>query len=212
MAKTKDEGGSRGTFASILADGKIHITVPEGTEGSVVREYTTSDEPDVKRKKTEMVYKDISGLIKEVKFEEGKFGNQILLSILDEEEGEEDPTILCLGTESNFGEDVMKKLLNVNLKKPVKFAPYSFKDGKGKTQRGVVMMQSDKKLENFFYDSKEKKNLHGYPETLKPKSGKSITKAQWRKYFSECSEWLVEYLTPKFESAIDKEWREWGTK
>lgn len=210
MAKTKDEGGSRGTFASILADGKIHITVPEGTEGSVIRKYKTSD--DQEGEKTEMVYKDISGIITEVKFEEGKFGNQILISVIDEEAGEEEPTILCLGTASNFGEDVMKKLPLVNLKKPVKFAPFSFETDKGKKQRGVTVMQGDKKLENFFYDKESKKNLHGYPEAPKPKAGKTVTKVQWRKYFSDCSEWLVEYLTPMFESAADKEWREWGTK
>lgn len=201
MAKTKDEGGREGTFASILADGKIHITVPEGTEGSVIRKYKTSD--DQEGEKTEMVYKDLSGLITQVKFEEGKFGNQILITI---DEGEEVPTILALGTESNFGEDVMKKLPALNLKKEVKFAPYSF-EANGKKQRGVTVTQADKKIENFFYDKEAKKNLHGFPETPKPKSGKAITKAQWRKYFSECSEWLVEYLTPMFESELDKEFR-----
>lgn len=210
MAKTKDEGRAAGTFASVLADGKIHITVPEGTEGAVVREYETSD--GTKGKKTEMVYKDLSGKITGVKFEEGKFGNQILLSILDEDEGEEEPTILCLGTESNFGEDVMKKLPNVNLKKPVKFIPFSFDTDKGKKQRGVTIEQDGKKIENFFYDKESKKNLHGYPEVPKPKAGKLVTKVQWRKYFAECSDWLVEYLTPMFESATDKEWREWGGK
>lgn len=210
MAKTKDEGGREGIFASVLADGKIHITVPEGTEGSVIRKYEASD--GTKGKKSEMVYKDLSGMITGIKFEEGKFGNQVLISILDEDDGDEVPTILCLGTESNFGEDVMKKLPNVNLKKPVKFAPYSFDTDKGKKQRGITIMQADKKIENFFYDKDTKKNLHGYPETPKPKGGKAVSKTQWRKFFSECSEWLVEYLTPMFESATDKEWREWGTK
>lgn len=201
MAKTKDEGGREGTFASILADGKIHITVPEGTEGAVVRKYTTSD--NVEGEKTELVYRDISGKITGVKFEEGKFGNQILITI---DEGEETPTILALGTESNFGEDVMKKLPAVDLKKEVKFTPYSF-ESKGKKVRGVTVEQGGKKIDSFFYDSVTKKNLHDFPETPKPKAGKRVTKVQWRKYFSECSEWLVEYLTPIFETEADKEFR-----
>ena len=33
----------KGRFISILADGKFHETVKEGTEGAVEREYETSD-------------------------------------------------------------------------------------------------------------------------------------------------------------------------
>jgi hypothetical protein len=204
MAKTKDEGRSEGTYASILADGKIHIKVADGTEGAVGREYEDSE--GNKGTKTELVYKDIAGMITGVKFEDGKYGLQMLVTILeeDEEAGTEETTILAFGTESNYGEDMMKKLPNINLKKMVKIAPYSFKDEKGKNKRGVTVFQDgDKKIVNFFYDPVKKVNLYDFPEIPKAK-GKVISKKEWKKHFSDVSDFLVEYNTELFKTDADK--------
>ena len=54
------------TYASILADGKIHITVPEGTPEASLRTYETSDGKS--GSKWELVYTSIIGKITKVGF------------------------------------------------------------------------------------------------------------------------------------------------
>lgn len=186
------------TFASILADGRIHISVPEGTEGSVVRKYKTSD--DKEGTKTEMVYSQIIGKITKINFYEGDYGRQIQVTISD---GNEKPIVLSLGTSSNYGEDLMKKLINVNLDKKVKIVPYSFVDDKKKSRKGITIWQHDGKeavkIGNYFYDEDKKKNIHGFPEPKKPKGNKPLSKDQWKLYFGEVREFLVESITEHFK-------------
>lgn len=185
------------TFASVLADGKIHVSVPEGTEGAVIREYETSD--GKKGTKTEFVFTELIGKIQRIDFREGEYGKQLLVVVADE--GDEKPITLALSTESNFGEDLMKKLPGVDLKKMVKLAPFSFADDKGKKRRGITVMQDgDKKLTDYFYDKENEKKLHGYPEVPKPSvKGKPISKAQWKIYFAQAREFLVEFTTEHFK-------------
>ncbi len=186
------------TFASVLADGRIHVTVPEGTEGAKVRKYKTSD--DKEGQKTELVYKDLVGLITKIEFRDGSFGRQLQVTVSD---GDEKPVVLSLSTSSNYGEDMMKKLINVDLEKTVKIAPYSFTDDKGKSKKGITIWQSDGKenvkLGNYFYDAEKKKNINGYPEPKKLKGGKQLSKDQWKLYFGEAREFLVEKITEHFK-------------
>lgn len=199
-------------YLSILADGKLHMTVPEGTEGAVVREYETSD--GTKGHKWEKVYKDVIGKITKIGFFDGDYGRSLQLTITD---GEEIPVVLSLSTSSNYGEDMMKKLLNIDLEKIVKIAPYSFTDEKGKSKKGVTVWQfseetgKNEKITNYFYDTEAKKNIHGYPEPKKLK--KPLSKDQWKLYFGECREFLVETITEKFgiedqTSASDKDFED----
>jgi hypothetical protein len=185
------------TFATILADGLIHINVEEGTEGGKWREYKTSD--GTVGKKFEKVYSEVIGKITKIGFQEGKFGVQLQLTITD---GEEEPTVLCMSTSSNYGEDCMKKLPNVDLNKTVKIVPFSFKDDKGKAKKGVTIFQKDDKgetvkLANYFYDATTKANINGYP-TPKP-TKKERTSDQWKLYYGETREFLIEFITEKFK-------------
>lgn len=183
-------------FASILADGKIHVSVPEGTEGAVTRDYETSD--GTTGKKTELVYNDVVGQITDVAFFEGNYGRNIQVTICD---GAEKPVSLSLSTASNYGEDLMKKILNVDLTKYVKIVPYSFTDEKGKGRKGVTIWQKNdktgenEKVKNYFYDEKKKVNVNGYPEPKKGKGGKPLTKDQWKIYFAEVREFMIEKIT-----------------
>lgn len=178
-------------YASVLADGKIHVTVPEGTEGSVVRKYKTSD--GTEGTKTELVYSELIGKITNVEFREGNFGRTIQVTVID---GEEKPVVLSMSTSSNYAEDLMKKIINVDLEKPVKISPYSFVDDKKKSKKGITIFQGDKKLTNYFYDSEKKKNINGYPEPKKLK--KPLSKDQWKLYFAEAREFLVEQVSKHF--------------
>lgn len=188
------------TFATVLADGKFHVNVPEGTEGAVKREYETSD--GKKGSKTELVYTELSGIIQKISFREGQYG--VNLQIVVAESEDEKPITMSLGTESNFGEDVMKKLPNINQKLPVTFSPFSFENDKGKKQRGVSILQKNKKDEvekvvSFYWDADKKVITNGYPEIPKPKPGKAITKSEWRKYFATVREFLIEDLKERLD-------------
>ena len=185
------------TFATILADGLIHINCAEGTEGGKWRTYKTSD--GTEGKKFEKVYSEIIGKISKIGFQEGKFGVQLQLTIAD---GAEEPVVLCMSTSSNYGEDTMKKLPNVDLEKTVKIVPFSFKDEKGKAKKGVTIYQKDDKgetvkLGNYFYDATTKANINGYP-TPKP-TKKERTSDQWKLFYGECREFLIEFITEKFK-------------
>lgn len=188
------------TFANVLADGKIHVTVPEGTVGSTVRKYKTSDGKE--GSKIEMIYNELIGKIVKIAFYEGNFGKQIQISVSD---GNGEPVVLSLGTSSNYGEDFMKKLPNIDLEKFVKIVPYSFTDEKGKGKKGVTIWQAsektgkNEKLKNYFFDDVDKKNLHGYPEPKKLKNNKPLSTDQWKLYFGECREFLVEFITEKYK-------------
>lgn len=183
-------------YATILADGKIHVAVKEGTEGAIKREYETSDKKQ--GFKWEHVYTELSGTIQKVTFKEGDFGINLIVTIGDEDAAEDEkPVSLALSTESNFGEDLMKKLPNIDMKKLVKLEPFSFENDKGKKVRGIVVTQPNKKGEMQkvynFYSNEEKEQLNGYP---KPPKGK-VTKVGWRKYFSEARDFLIEDLTKR---------------
>jgi len=189
--------GENQIFASILSDGNIHITVPEETEGAVLRKYKTSDGKE--GQKWERVYKDLVGKITKINFRDGDFGTSLQITVTDKEEV---PVTLSMPVASNYAEDIMKKLPNVNLEKLVKLAPYSFKDDKGKSKKGITVWQyseetnKNEKITNYYYDEVAKKNIHGYPEPKKTK--KPLTKDQWKLYFAECRQFLVEETTERF--------------
>ena len=179
-------------FVTILADGKLHMTVEEGTEGARKREYETSDGKT--GEKWELVFTEVTGKITEVKFFEGDYGKSLQLKI---EDGDEKPVVLSLSCASNYGEDAMKKIINVDLEKDVKIVPYSFLDDKGKNKKGVTIYQEDQKIKNFFYDEDAKKNINGYPEPKKLK--KPLSKDQWKLYFMEARMFLIDAITEHFK-------------
>lgn len=187
-----------GTYVSILSDGLLHVSANEGDEGAVKRTYETSD--GLKGEKWEYQYTDLTGVITKVAFFEGKFGTSLNITVKDDEDKE---YILSTGAASKFGEDLMKKLPNINLKKPVKIAPYSFEDDKTKKKKqGVTVYQEEEKITNFYYDGK--KNVHGYPDFPKDiaklmKEKKTVPKSKWKLYFGTVNDFLIEDITKRFK-------------
>jgi hypothetical protein len=197
---------------SILgSDGTLRLTVPEGTEGAVYREYETSD--GKKGSKWELVFKSLSGKISNMSFYEGDYGTNLMVTLeywetVKDEDGhdkvgadgkpvmvQKEDTI-SLGTATPFGEDFMKKLPNVNLDEYVTISPFSFIDDNGKNRRGVTVKQGDVKIENFFYDKEKKKNLHKYPNP-EGDTG-TFTKDDWKIYFLQARKFLVKYTEENF--------------
>jgi len=192
----------KGRFVSILADGKLHETVPAGTEDAVEREYETSD--GKKGKKWERVYAELRGTVKKVEFWKGEYGDMIQLTFADKT-GEEQIT-LSQGIKGNFGEDILRKLPNLIPGKELWLKPYAFDDENGKPKRGVTFYQNGDKLTDFFRDEKGNK-LHGYPEP----DGDSTTydSDDWAMYFTKARKFTVEYakehVLPKFDGEIEYE-------
>ena len=188
-------------YVTILqSDGTLRKTVPEGTEGAVKRDWETANDSGTKY---ELVFTEITGLITKVAFQNGKFANMLQLTI--EDEGEE-PVILSVPSDNNFGSDLMKKLPNLDLDEYVRLVPYAFEDKKtGKLKKGVTVYQGEEenedgkmvgiKIENYFYDYDKKKNLHGFPEVPTPKKGKEVN---WELYFLQVDEFLTDFITDHF--------------
>lgn len=183
-------------YASVLADGRIHVSVPEGTEGAILRKYETSDKKT--GEKWEHIYDQLSGKIKKVDFREGDFGSQLLVTVGDD--SGEKPVVLALATNGNYGEDLMKKLLAIDIEQDVTLKPYSFNDDKNKLRKGISVVQGEVKVANYFYDAEKKKNLHGYPVAPKPKGKKGVvSKDEWKLYFTQVRIFLVDKISEHFK-------------
>ena len=139
--------------------GDFRMSVPEGTEGAVRREYESST--GEKGVKHELVFKSISGMITDVDFFDGDYGKNLLITF-SFGEGEE-PVTVSLGCNTPFGEDVLKKLPNINFKEAVVFSPYAFENENGKPVKGISITQGDTKIKGAFYDAENKKSLLDYP-------------------------------------------------
>lgn len=207
MAREKSDSKE---FVSILSsDGSLRLTVPDGTEGAIKREYKVTDEAtkeEVTKTKNEIVFKALSGKVTNVSFADTKFGTLLQVTVTDEEG---DLTI-STNASNNFGIDFMKKLPAMDFSKDYRIAPFSFEGEKGKTIRGVSIsegLEQDKeapKVTNFFYDGK--KDINGFPS---PKGDTTkYTKNKWKAYFGEVEDFLIDYtkenILPKFAEKAEK--------
>jgi len=182
-------------YVTILADGKFHETVDEGTPDAVPREYETSD--GKKGKKWELLYTKIEAMVTDVRFRDGDYGKSLNIRFKDEDGNE---VVVSINTATNFGEDVMKKLPHVDFTKKLKLIPFSFEDDRGRSVRGVNVIQmgadgKEVKFKNFFStekeEGKEREYLHGFPA---PQGDtEKYTKDHWKIWFTQVRLFLVEY-------------------
>jgi len=175
-------------YVTILgSDASLRLVVDEGTPKSVVREY--EDKNGVKKTKCELVYKSLKGIITDLSFYDGDYGKQLNVELTDGD----DVLVLAMSTAQNFGEDFMKKLPNIDFANEVVITPYAFDDESGKTRKGVTIFNKGDKISNFFYDSVKKTNINGYPDPKPTKGDKPRTKDDWKIYFLEARQFLIEY-------------------
>lgn len=192
MSKMFTPAQDKRKFVSILSStGRFHMQVPEGTEGSVQRVYETSDSKT--GTKNELVFEKIYARIKTISFEEGDYGEQLLITV----QGEEGEVTIATNSGNSFGVDIMKKLPNVDLAQPVEFAPYAFVNDRGKKVQGVNLYQNGMKLADFFQQKDGDKwvSFHGFPE--KKKEYSEMKTRDWQSYFNEVTEFLVNYTSEK---------------
>lgn len=176
------------TYMQIGANGDIRLTVPEGTTGAVRREYEDRETKELKHK-FEMVYSAIDGLIGDITIMAGKFGDNLIVPLKDVASGE--VITLSVGLTSNFGEDFMKKMPNIDYSKPVVITPFSFTSDKGKAIKGVDIKQDGEKVKNYFRDDVAKKNINGLPEP--DGDTRSYTKDDWKIYFLTTRKFLINF-------------------
>ena len=103
------------------------------------------------------------------------------------------PIILSMNMSSNYAEDLLKKIPNIDLTKQVSLKPYSFEDDKKKIRKGISVVQGEVKIKSFFQDPVTKKNLHDYPELTKPI--KDYDKDDWKIYFMTTRKFLEKFIT-----------------
>jgi len=167
-------------------------TVPEGTPGAKLRKYETSDGKT--GEKHELWYKEVGGTITNVHFFEGDYGKNLIITL---DAGMDEPVELSLGVATRYGEDVLKKLPNIDFNKQVILTPYGF-ESEGKTLQGVSIVQDDNKVQGAFYDPEKKKNLLKMPEP-----GDITDKEDWKIYFMQARKHMIQYaekeILPQFE-------------
>lgn len=198
-----------GRFYSVLADGKFHLKVEETTPGAKRREYETSD--GKKGVKYELEAQEISGIIDNISIYDGEYGKNILIEFTkDEGDGtEEEPVIISLSAQSNFGEDFLKKLPNIDIKEIVSFKPFAFENEQGKKVKGINIFQKEKKLFSFYHveDPKTKRYepTNGFPEI--PAESKKWDSEDWKLYFGQARKFLLVELEkhPIFKVYAPKE-------
>lgn len=195
MAKVKHEE-PRGTFFNVLGStGKFHQKVEEGTPGSQLRKYETSDGKT--GEKWELIASEISGIIDNVSIYDGDYGKNIIVALkLEEGETETDQVLLSLGASSAFGEQFLEKLPNLDLAKEVTFSPYSFEGDDGKAKKGLTLKHADLKIGSYYnsYDETTKSwtTKKGFP--LPEKGGKGFDTDDWKAYFIGRRKYLIEEL------------------
>jgi hypothetical protein len=116
-------------------------------------------------------YDQISGIVTGVKLKENPFGgNNVVITIKDE-----DVYQIEVGEDSSYARDLVGKLINADLSKPVTIKPFFFKrivNNKEKKTAGVTLYDSQgNKIESAFMrsialpdGSFKKEYYNGYPE------------------------------------------------
>ena len=196
------------TFVSILGStGDFRQVVSEDTEGAVRRDYEIKDSKDgsiKKGTKFELVFDSIDGHIADIEIFEGDYGKNLILTMDFGEDAE--PVGISVNTATPFGEDLMKKLPNINFNEVVELSPYSFEDDEGKSRRGISIKQNGEKIQSFFYDPQANEgkggNVNGYPDPQGDTS--AYDKDDWKIYFTQARKFLVKYTEEHIITMFEK--------
>ena len=184
----KEQSQPLGTYYTIV-EGKFRRKVDETHEGAVRREWST---PDGKSGvKYELVYNALFGVIENVRFVDGDYGKQVMVTLDKDEDGE--TPIIALSVGSKYGVDFLKKLPAIKLDQEVRLMPFNFNNDDGDEVTGLRVDHKDDegkfkvKVENHFFNGT--KSANGFPDVTEDEK-KSWGKEDWKNYFT--------YVVPKF--------------
>lgn len=193
---SKEETSVRGIYYTII-DGSFRTKVDETHPQAVRREYENKD--GVKCIKYERIVDALVGYVEDIQIYDGDFGKTLNIKLDPNEEGKH--PILQLNVATNYGEDFLKKVPNIDFDQPVRFRPYGFTDENQREQRGIVVMQNDIKIQNYFYDSANKVAINGFPTPEGDTDG--YDKEDWKIHFLQARKFLLNYfaanIVPKLQ-------------
>ncbi len=190
MAKL-NEAREQKSFLSIGANGvgKTYLlqSVPENTVNAVRRDWEVGGD---KGTKYELCYEDVSGMITDIKIEDGKYGTSLNIEI-------DGDLIVTTKADGKFGGSLMRTLPNVDLTKPVKLIPFSYiPKGKTKESTGVWIRQGenfDIRIDDNFYDFEKKESKNGMPTSdFDWATAPDKTK---KRFWMDVDDFLQEYTT-----------------
>lgn len=174
---------ARGPYLSII-EGKLKQKVDKDTNGAIRRDYEIKKGKEVvKGTKYELEFDAWVGIMKDLTIRDTDYGEQLSITF--------DDAILTIGVSSSYFTDFVKKIMTADVNKPIKISPYNFEDD-GQKRIGVALYQNEKKLENFYYNPKDKKSCNGMPV---PKGDtKKFKTNDWKVYYIEVEKFLVAEL------------------
>lgn len=197
MSTIEKDFGANKIYLKIV-EGSLRQKVQEGHPEAVKRDWVAGGESGAV---WEIPSKAAYGRITDVSFYEGEKDGRRFTTLniaLDESEDGKTP-IITAGVDTKYAQDILKKLPNVDLSQEVRIRPYSYmKEGDDRNTVGVEITQRDqaeqftKKIGDFFYDFETKESKHGYPTP--PKERTEMTNKDWRRYFEDANDFVVEYV------------------
>lgn len=205
---SKEEKPRNGQYYQVI-DGTFRVKVSEDHPEAVKREYETKD--GGKGVKYERKVAALFGKVTDVSFYEGDYGKNLIITLDEDEETGLCP-IISLSVATNYGEDMLKKLPNINLAEDVRIRPYAFTpEDSDKERRGMEITHRDsngkftKKVPNFFYDVEKKVALNGYPT---PEGDtKEYSNEDWKIFYLQARKFLVKFtedkIIPVFAAKVD---------
>lgn len=193
MSKEQKADGNKRYFSII--GGTLRTQVAPTHEEAVARDWESSD--GKKGTKYEREVKALFGTITEIELHDGDFGKNLNITLDADEDGIS--PVISVGTATQYGEDLLKKLPSVSLEKEVRIRPFDFLSKEDqKNVRGVEVMQQDEegkftvKVSNFYYDADKKENKNGYPAVDFDKEGADSD--DWKMYFTKARKFMVKNL------------------
>jgi len=188
---SKEETRISGLYYTII-EGSFRTKVDKDHPDAKMREYETKD--GVKSVKYERIVSALSGFVEDIGIYEGDYGKTVNIKLDPNDDGKN--PIIQLNTQTNYGEDFLKKLPNIDFTKEIRLAPFAFtSEDTGREIRGVTVEQDGEKIKNYFYDAEKKEVLHDFP--VPEGDTDDYTKEDWKIHFLKVRKFLISYATEK---------------
>lgn len=185
------------TYANIISDGSIRVKTDESDPRAVRRDYEIPSTGQ-KGTKYELKYDDLSGYITRLEFYEGDYG-KVLHIFVNDGSGE---IVLSVNMQTNYADDIMKRLPAVNFKEEVLLNPFSFTDKNGKVRRGISVSQNGEKIKSFFHDQ-EGNSQYGFPQPEKKPA--EMDKDDWKRFFLDVKKFLQDYIENNVKPQLEQD-------
>lgn len=211
MSRVEKATNSDKIFYKIV-EGSLRQKVNEGHPEAVRRDWQAGGESGTV---WEIPSKSIIGRITDVSFYEGeKDGRKFTTLNIAFDANEDGMTpIVAVGIDTKYAQDILKKLPNVRLDEEVRLRPFSFMpEGEDRNVVGVEITHQDHmgnftlKVKDFFYDAEKRESKNGYP--VPPKDKEEMTSKDWKRYFEDAHEYVIEYVKENIVPKFTKEGRQ----